>query len=158
MLAIYFSMCKFFSELGSGSDAHHVYQIFLRAGCDEWNIYRRYAQFYALHSDLKKLDPKLDPVVATFDFPPKKSLGKRDAALVEDRRKRLQTYLRRVLTHWPELSQCNSKFLLEQQKKAPTDIFKTEQHLGFFKDKENDKSIIFPTKRSPGNDNHYTGL
>ncbi|KAI4461196.1 sorting nexin-29-related [Holotrichia oblita] len=101
---------------GSGSDAHHVYQIFLRAGCDEWNIYRRYAQFYALHSDLKKLDS----VVSTFDFPPKKSLGKRDAALVEDRRKRLQTYLRRVLMHWPELSQCNSKFLLEQ-------------HLGFFK-------------------------
>ncbi|KRT82846.1 hypothetical protein AMK59_4009, partial [Oryctes borbonicus] len=125
---------------GSGSDAHHVYQIFLRAGCDEWNIYRRYAQFYALHSDLKKLDP----VVSTFDFPPKKSLGKRDAALVEDRRKRLQTYLRRVLMHWPELSQCNSKFLLEQ-------------HLAFFKDKDNDKNKIFSTKRSPANDNHYTG-
>ncbi|GJQ71649.1 hypothetical protein Trydic_g11346 [Trypoxylus dichotomus] len=126
---------------GSGSDAHHVYQIFLRAGCDEWNIYRRYAQFYALHSDLKKLDS----VVSTFDFPPKKSLGKRDAALVEDRRKRLQTYLRRVLTHWPELSQCNSKFLLEQ-------------HLAFFKDKDNDKNKLFCTKRSPANDNHYTGL
>lgn len=56
---------------GSGSDAHHVYQIFLRAGSDEWNIYRRYAQFYALYADLKKLDP----VVGTFDFPPKKSIG-----------------------------------------------------------------------------------
>lgn len=28
---------------GSGSDAHHVYQIYLRAGSDEWNIYRRYS-------------------------------------------------------------------------------------------------------------------
>jgi sorting nexin-29 len=50
-----------------------VYQIFLRAGNDEWNIYRRYAQFYALHSDLKKLDP----AVTAFDFPPKKSIGKK---------------------------------------------------------------------------------
>lgn len=58
---------------GSGSSAHHVYQIFLRAGNDEWNIYRRYAQFYALHSDLKKLDP----AVTAFDFPPKKSIGKK---------------------------------------------------------------------------------
>lgn len=101
---------------GSGSTSHHVYQIFLRAGNDEWNIYRRYAQFYALHTDLKKLDP----VVATFDFPPKKSIGKKDSTLVEDRRKRLQIYLRRVLAHWPELSHCNSRFLLEQ-------------HLAFFK-------------------------
>lgn len=61
------------SVVGSGSNAHHVYQIFLRAGNDEWNIYRRYAQFYALHSDLKKLDP----TVNTFDFPPKKSIGKK---------------------------------------------------------------------------------
>lgn len=58
---------------GSGSSSHHVYQIFLRAGNDEWNIYRRYAQFYALHSDLKKLDP----AVTAFDFPPKKSIGKK---------------------------------------------------------------------------------
>lgn len=58
---------------GSGSDTHHVYQIYLRAGNDEWNIYRRYAQFHALHSDLKKLDS----AVATFDFPPKKSIGKK---------------------------------------------------------------------------------
>lgn len=101
---------------GSGSNSHHVYQIFLHAGNDEWNIYRRYAEFYALHNDLKKLDPE----VATFDFPPKKSIGNKDSALVEERRKRLQVYLRRIISHWPELSHCNSRYLLEQ-------------HLAFFK-------------------------
>lgn len=101
---------------GSGSNAHHVYQIFLHAGNDEWNIYRRYAQFYALHNDLKKLDPD----VAAFDFPPKKSYGNKDSAVVEERRKRLQVYLRRIISHWPELSHCNSRYLLEQ-------------HLAFFK-------------------------
>ncbi|KAJ3640532.1 hypothetical protein Zmor_003825 [Zophobas morio] len=130
---------------GSGSNAHHVYQIFLRAGNDEWNIYRRYAQFYALHSDLKKLDP----TVTTFDFPPKKSIGKKDSALVEDRRKRLQIYLRRVLAHWPELAHCNSRFLLEQ-------------HLAFFKDQKDvdpkNKSIFSPRRNRTSNDNHYAGL
>ncbi|ENN75472.1 hypothetical protein YQE_08021, partial [Dendroctonus ponderosae] len=87
---------------GSGSNSHHVYQIFLRVGNDEWNIYRRYAQFHALHSDLKKLDP----AVSTFDFPPKKSIGKKESSLVEERRKRLQMYLRRVIAHWPELTHC----------------------------------------------------
>lgn len=39
---------------------------------------------------------------------------------MEDRRQRLQIYLRRILAHWPELAHCNSRFLLEQ-------------HLTFFK-------------------------
>ncbi|CAH1999940.1 unnamed protein product [Acanthoscelides obtectus] len=109
---------------GSGSNSHHVYQIYLKVGNDEWNIYRRYAQFHALHTDLKKLDP----AVAAFDFPPKKSIGKKDSALVEDRRKRLQVYLRRVLSHWPELKHCNNRFLLEQ-------------HLAFFKDQREDQRV-----------------
>lgn len=129
---------------GTGSDVHHVYQIFLRAGSDEWNIYRRYAQFHALHSDLKKLDP----AVAAFDFPPKKSIGKKDSALVENRRKRLQTYLRRILSHWPELAHCNNRYLLEQ-------------HLAFFKDlKTNeDKNVkgSQSSRRSIPN-THYAGL
>lgn len=133
---------------GTGSNSHHVYQIFLRAGNDEWNIYRRYAQFYALHTDLKKLDPE----VGSFDFPPKKSIGKKDSALVEERRKRLQIYLRKIIAHWPELAHCNSRFLLEQ-------------HLPFFKDQKDDgksKKGIFSARRSgnQSNDtnNHYTGL
>ncbi|KAK9876927.1 hypothetical protein WA026_015961 [Henosepilachna vigintioctopunctata] len=128
---------------GPSSSSHHVYQIFLRAGSDEWNIYRRYAQFYALHKDLKKLDP----AVSSFDFPPKKSIGKRDASLVEDRRKRLQVYLRKILSHWPELYHCSSRILLEQ-------------HLPFFKDqKENEEKNKRNELTSRRNtDNHYTGL
>ncbi|CAH1181326.1 unnamed protein product [Phyllotreta striolata] len=106
---------------GSGSNAYHVYQIFLRAGKDEWNVYRRYAQFYSFHTELKKLDP----VVGTFDFPPKKSLRNKDAYVVEDRRKRLQVYLRKIISHWPELASCNNRVLLEQQ-------------LPFFKDQRED--------------------
>ncbi|XP_050512824.1 sorting nexin-29 isoform X1 [Diabrotica virgifera virgifera] len=129
---------------GTGSNSHHVYQIFLRAGNDEWNIYRRYAQFHALHTDLKKLDP----IVGTFDFPPKKSLRKKDSTLVEDRRKRLQIYLRRVIAHWPELAQCNCRFLLEQ-------------HLSFFKDQREDlhHKNANPIRRNTApNTNNHSGL
>lgn len=126
---------------GSGSNSHHVYQIFLRAGNDEWNIYRRYAQFYALHSDLKKIDP----AIATFDFPPKKSLRNKDSSLVEDRRKRLQIYLRRVMAHWPELSHCTSKILLQQ-------------HLEFFRDQNENNANNRKSTFTSRNDNHYTGL
>ena len=48
-----------------------VLQVYIRIRDDEWNIYRRYAQFYSLHKELKKYDA----IVSTFDFPPKKTLG-----------------------------------------------------------------------------------
>ncbi|XP_074026375.1 sorting nexin-29 [Leptinotarsa decemlineata] len=130
---------------GTGSSSHHVYQIFLRAGYDEWNIYRRYAQFHALHSDLKKLDS----VVGSFDFPPKKSIGKKDSGLVEDRRKRLQVYLRKIIAHWPELAHCNNRYLLEQ-------------HLSFFKDLpedlQNRKKHVSSRVHTVSQSNNHSGL
>lgn len=37
----------------------------------EWNVYRRYNQFYNLHKELKKEYQ----MVGTLDFPPKKTVG-----------------------------------------------------------------------------------
>ncbi|KAI1296678.1 Sorting nexin-29 [Halotydeus destructor] len=75
------------------SSSHHVYQVYIRIRDEEWNVYRRYNQFYGLHKALKKTYQ----VVRTFDFPPKKTIGNRDARLVQDRRKRLEYYLRCVI-------------------------------------------------------------
>ncbi|CAB0009268.1 unnamed protein product [Nesidiocoris tenuis] len=56
----------------SGSPrSHHVYQIHIRAGAEEWNVYRRYSEFYDLHKDSKKQYP----VISAFQFPPKKTIG-----------------------------------------------------------------------------------
>ena len=60
---------------------------------EEWNIYRRYSEFYALHKDLQKKEK----LVAAFDFPPKKTVGNKAEKFVEDRRKKLQTYLRQIV-------------------------------------------------------------
>ena len=77
---------------GNGSKTHHVYQVYLRIRDEEWNIYRRYSDFYALHSDLRKKESLID----SFYFPPKKSVGYKAEKVVEERRKRLQSYLRQV--------------------------------------------------------------
>ena len=58
-------------------------------------LFFRYSEFNAFHKDLiKKDDQKL---VSTFDFPPKKTMGNKAEKVVEDRRKRLQCYLRNVV-------------------------------------------------------------
>ncbi|XP_024946729.1 sorting nexin-29 isoform X2 [Cephus cinctus] len=88
---------------GQSSDVHHVYQIYVRIRDTEWNIYRRYAQFYALYKELKKHDA----IVTTFEFPPKKTIGNKDAKFVEERRQKLQQWLRRVVGR---LAQCSPAF------------------------------------------------
>ncbi|XP_014678588.1 PREDICTED: sorting nexin-29-like [Priapulus caudatus] len=94
---------------GKGSDAHHVYQVYVRIRDEEWNIYRRYAQFYELHSKVKKMYQSVN----TFDFPPKKALGNKEVKFVEERRRRLQHYLRclvnMVLQTTAELAASPSK-------------------------------------------------
>ncbi|XP_043255709.1 sorting nexin-29 [Colletes gigas] len=89
---------------GQPSDIHHVYQIYVRIRDTEWNIYRRYAQFHALYRELKKHDT----IVTTFEFPPKKTIGNKDAKFVEERRQKLQYWLRRIVGR---LAQCSPAFV-----------------------------------------------
>ncbi|XP_050672741.1 sorting nexin-29-like [Leptidea sinapis] len=91
--------------VGKKSHSYHVYQIFVKVGQEEWNVYHRYAKFYELHTQLKKCHPD----IASYNFPPKKALRKRDARLVEQRRALLQAYLRHVLLVLPELRDCTSR-------------------------------------------------
>ncbi|NWY05937.1 SNX29 protein, partial [Nothoprocta ornata] len=78
---------------GKAANAFHVYQVYIRIKDDEWNVYRRYAEFRSLHH---KLQNKYHQV-RTFNFPPKKAIGNKDAKFVEERRKQLQSYLRNVM-------------------------------------------------------------
>lgn len=86
---------------GQPSDIHHVYQIYIRIRDTEWNIYRRYAQFYALHKELIKHDA----IVTTYEFPPKRTIRNKDAKFVEERRQKLQEWLRRVVGR---LARCST--------------------------------------------------
>ncbi|CAG4981266.1 unnamed protein product [Parnassius apollo] len=91
--------------VGKKTHSYHVYQIFLKVGQEEWNVYHRYAMFHELHTQLKKCHPD----IANYKFPPKKTLRKRDAHLVEQRRVALQAYLRFILLVLPELRECTSR-------------------------------------------------
>ncbi|XP_075969513.1 sorting nexin-29-like isoform X2 [Anticarsia gemmatalis] len=91
--------------VGKKTHSYHVYQIFLKIGEEEWNVYHRYAKFHELHMQLRKCHPD----IATYKFPPKKTLRKRDAHLVEQRRVALQAYLRHILLVLPELRDCTNR-------------------------------------------------
>ncbi|XP_072275090.1 sorting nexin-29 isoform X2 [Pyxicephalus adspersus] len=78
---------------GKSTRAFHVYQVYIRIKDDEWNIYKRYAEFRSLHHKLLSKYPH----VRTIHFPPKKAIGNKDAKFVEERRKQLQIYLRNVM-------------------------------------------------------------
>lgn len=80
---------------GSGSARHHVYQVYVRIRDTEWNVYRRYSKFFQLHQSLRKKDP----IVNSFVFPPKKSVGNKAERFVEDRRRGLQCYLRSIVNY-----------------------------------------------------------
>lgn len=99
---------------GRSSNVHHVYQVYVRIKDDEWNVYRRYSQFFDVHKNLRRKFP----VVETFKFPPKKRLGNKDSLFVEDRRRLLQDYLRRVVnlfvTTDQELRENTTKAVLLQ--------------------------------------------
>ncbi|XP_056627137.1 sorting nexin-29 [Triplophysa dalaica] len=77
---------------GRAANTYHVYQVYIRILDNEWNVYRRYAEFRALHNNLRSQFPQVN----TFNFPPKKAIGNKDAKFVEERRKQLQSYLRMV--------------------------------------------------------------
>ncbi|XP_049992237.1 sorting nexin-29 isoform X1 [Alexandromys fortis] len=78
---------------GKAANAFHVYQIYIRIKDDEWNVYRRYTEFRALHHQLQSTFPQ----VRAYSFPPKKAIGNKDAKFVEERRKQLQSYLRSIM-------------------------------------------------------------
>ncbi|XP_041085086.1 sorting nexin-29 [Polyodon spathula] len=78
---------------GRASNAYHVYQVYIRILDNEWNVYRRYTDFRTLHHRLRSRFPQVN----TFNFPPKKAIGNKDAKFVEGRRKQLQSYLRSVM-------------------------------------------------------------
>lgn len=78
-------------------------------GGDEWTVLRRYSDFFRLHRKYQKDNIS----VKTLDFPPKKKFGNFDAHFVEQRRQRLQVYLRHLITVLPEVSSCTTRSQLE---------------------------------------------
>ena len=56
---------------GRGPDAHHAYQVYIKLGGDEWNVYRRFAEFLEFHRQISVHLPE----VGEFNFPPKKAMN-----------------------------------------------------------------------------------
>lgn len=91
--------------IGKKAYSYHVYQIFVKIGQEEWNVYHRYTNFRELHMQLKKCHQD----IANYKFPPKKAIGKKDSRLVEQRRTSLQAYLRHIVLVLPDLRNCSTR-------------------------------------------------
>ncbi|XP_060553187.1 sorting nexin-29-like [Ruditapes philippinarum] len=113
---------------GSGADTYHVYQVYVRIKDEEWNVYKRYKQFNELHAAMKKKHP----LTGKFEFPQKKTFGKKDSKVVEGRRVQFQTYLRCLINH---ILEKDSRLSTNPCKQTLLDV------LDFFSDKiaEKDK-------------------
>ncbi|GAB0093252.1 sorting nexin-29 [Sergentomyia squamirostris] len=97
----------------SGTRKYYVYEIQIipiNQPGDEWTVLRRYSDFHRLHRKFQKTHPG----VKSLDFPPKKSFGNMESHFVEQRRQRLQLYLRHILTMLPDVYTCTSRTSLEQ--------------------------------------------
>ncbi|KAL9955431.1 hypothetical protein ACROYT_G036758 [Oculina patagonica] len=128
---------------GRSSSVHHVYQVYVRIKDDEWNVYRRYSQFFEMHKNLRRKFA----VVDNFKFPPKKTLGNKDSRFVEDRRRLLQDYLRRVV---------NLYVTTDQGLRSDTTKTTLLQILPFFADLPPEKTKKETSKRKRSV--NYTGL
>lgn len=53
-------------------------QIYIRVRSDEWNVYRRYTEFYELHCKLKKAFKS----IKNLDFPPKRAFRRKVGMLL----------------------------------------------------------------------------
>lgn len=97
---------------GFKGKSHHIYQIYIRIKEEEWNVYRRYSQFYSLHKLLKEKYS----CISQFEFPPKKAIGNKESRVVQERRKKLEFYLRNIINY----IQSQSPDLINKEKLIST--------------------------------------
>lgn len=96
----------------SSSSSFHVYQLNLRTETgQEWSIYRRYSQFHSLHQKLKVKDPE----IGKLRFPPKRRLNSKASTIVQDRRIKLEEYMRCLINYIGEKSSKDTDETTSQQ-------------------------------------------
>ncbi|TDG42255.1 hypothetical protein AWZ03_011314 [Drosophila navojoa] len=83
------------------------YDIKVRVGNVDWFVERRYRDFAQLHDKLVE-----DISIIKKLLPPKKLVGNKQPAFLEQRREQLETYLQKLLTHFgKELPRLLAEFL-----------------------------------------------
>ena len=65
-------------------------------GDTEWTIFKRYSQMYKFRKEMKERYA----FISTLHFPPKKNFGHREEKTVEERRHKLQDFLRSFINEW----------------------------------------------------------
>ncbi|KAH8290684.1 hypothetical protein KR054_004875 [Drosophila jambulina] len=96
---------KFTNETSSGGVTY--YDVKVRVGKVEWLVERRYRDFAQLHDKLVE-----EVAISKKLLPPKKLVGNRQPAFLEQRREQLEIYLRELLIYFgAELPRALAEFL-----------------------------------------------
>lgn len=97
---------------GSGRTEYTVYVIEVKRGASSWTVFRRFQQFEELRDKLKRSVPGGVPP----DFPPKEG-NKKDAGVIELRRRELEKFLNALHAHPGTLASADFRTFL-----APTQL------------------------------------
>jgi hypothetical protein len=77
----------------SSASSFHVYQMHIKTGANaRWSIFKRYSEFLDFHHQLSLIEPTVKGV----PFPPKKRINSKASTIVQDRRRKLEEYIRKV--------------------------------------------------------------
>lgn len=125
------------------TSTYHVYQLTVRTQSGaEWSVYRRYSQFHALHQQLKATK---DPTVMKLQFPPKHRINSKASTIVQDRRRKLEEYMRALNWYIGKLPSSES------------DVSRTSQQLqDLLLLRSNDSTSSPSLQSSPSSTNHST--
>jgi hypothetical protein len=97
---------------GSGRSEYTVYQVDVKRGNTSWTVFRRFQQFEDLREKLKRSVPSGVPP----DFPPKEG-DKKNAGVIELRRRELEKFLQALHEHPGTLASADFRTFL-----APTQL------------------------------------
>ncbi|XP_012257534.2 kinesin-like protein Klp98A isoform X2 [Athalia rosae] len=91
---------------GAGASSHYEYEVRVVARDETWTLLRRYRRFRELNISMRQT---YGAKIGVIPFPPRQFF-KKSEAIARQRRKQLETYLRRLIQVCSELPLCQSLY------------------------------------------------
>lgn len=88
---------------GAGKQTHFEYEVRITLPDDKWTLLRRYSRFRELHLCMKSF---YGEKVASIPFPRRELFSSNSESVARNRRRQLETYLRRLIVVCSKIPQC----------------------------------------------------
>lgn len=88
---------------GAGKQTHFEYEVRITLSDEKWTLLRRFSRFRELHLTMKSV---YGDKVAAIPFPRRELFSSNSESVARNRRRQLETYLRRLLVVCSKIPQC----------------------------------------------------